>query len=85
VIPSFYEYIFRLTDGIYYDLFNNFCDQNNPKSNPFAEDLGEVFEEYTKTLWGATNKTWTPEFEYGTGQKFSDFSILENESLFLSN
>lgn len=83
VIPSFYEYIFRLTDGIYYDLFNKFFDRKNTKSNPFTEDLGEVFEEYTKTLWGATHKELTPEFEYCKGQKFSDFSILEHESLFL--
>lgn len=83
VIPSSYEYHFRLTDGIYYDLFNKFFNGKNPKSNPFTEDLGEVFEEYVKTLWGATNKTWVPEFEYGSGQRFSDFSVLENESLTL--
>lgn len=83
VIPSSYEYHFRLTDGIYYDLFNKFFNEQNPKSNPFTEDLGEVFEEYVKTLWGETNKSWMPEFEYGSGQKFSDFSVLEDESLFL--
>lgn len=83
VIPSSYEYHFRITDGIYYDLFNKFFNQKNPKSNLFTEDLGEVFEEYVNTLWGTTNKKWMPEFEYGSGQKFSDFSVLENESLFL--
>lgn len=72
-----------MTDGIYYDLFNKFFDRKNTKSNPFTEDLGEVFEEYTKKLWGATHKELTPEFEYCKGQKFSDFSILEHESLFL--
>jgi hypothetical protein len=83
IIPSYYEFIFRMVDGVYFDLFNRYADKNNIKANPFTEDLGEVFEEYVDTLWGITGKQWAKKFPYADGNEFSDYSVLEDSTVFL--
>lgn len=83
LIPSYYEYFLRLTEGIYFDLFNKFFDIKNPKSNKFSEDLGGAFEDYVDILYSTAGRNWKREFEYGGGKKFSDFSVLEGSNLFL--
>lgn len=83
IIPSYYEFNFRMVDGIYFDLFNKYGDNTNLKSNPFSEDLGETFEEYIDIQYKTANRHWKPEFIYADGKKFSDYSILEEENLIL--
>lgn len=83
VIPSFYYYGFRLTDGVYYDLAEHYRNPEDKYGSVFQREFGEAFEDYVEMLLKNIGKEYIKEFEYAKGKKFSDYSFVEGDAAIL--
>jgi len=81
LVPTFQSLIARVTNGLYYDLADNFM--KNGKANTFRTAFGYVFQDYIGVLLykAMPIQDIIKEFKYGKGKDTPDWFVINKDGL----